>query len=349
MRHWKLPTTTLILVLSVFVTHAKWQSDFSSGAIKTDYGFLLVWNAPNNYYTIEIKGNNVRQISSQRVQFNVDGMFLQILNAPVKDFLEDAVRQKVDDRGILEAHRDWEMKFMETEYKEKLKVESSWQKLSNGKEALAWQFDVPASARSNVTKQVSLTLVKGNHVLMLGGITTATIEERATRKLLLDTAESLKVSSEPIDLRKQQDLIRKQSASVTTQDKSKEKTSTLRGTVYRTDKAHPVANAVIVLLDEKRSGTDNSVETRTDAQGNFSFAQVVEGSYTVSIRTWYEKREDAPCQLLLARTKDKDSTLMVAKDKDKFVEQVFIKGFSIKAGKEIGKDFDITCKSLSGG
>ena len=134
--------------------------------------------------------------------------------------------------------------------------------------------------------------------------------------------------------------------------RSKEKTAVLKGTVYRGDKNHPVANALILLLDEKKSDKgDNSVEARTDAQGNFVFERVVEGKYLVSIRTWHDTQEAVPCQLLLAKTKDKNSSLVVMKDTDKgkFVEQIFIKGFSVKANKENVKDFDIACKSMFGG
>lgn len=37
------------------------------------------------------------------------------------------------------------------------------------------------------------------------------------------------------------------------------------------------------------------------------------------------------------------------KDQDQFVEQIFIKDFTIKGGKENVKDFDIACKSMFGG
>ena len=135
------------------------------------------------------------------------------------------------------------------------------------------------------------------------------------------------------------------------ENKAKDKTAVLKGRVYREDKDHPVAGALIVLLDEKKSGgKDNSVEAKTDAQGNFVFEKVAEGKYTVSIRTWYNSQEDVPCQLLMAKTKDKDSSVVVLKDKDnyRFVEQIFIKGFSIKAGKEVIRDFDIACKGMFG-
>jgi len=209
MEYRKLISTSLIVFLAFTIIHAEQQEDYSSGAIKTKYGYLLVWNAPNNHYMMEIKGKNVRQVSTARVQFSVDGMFLQILTAPIKNFIEDSTRQKLDDRAVLESHRDWEVKFMEGDYKEKLKVESLWQKLSNGKDTLAWGIQVPESARSNVKKQLSLTLVKGDYVLMLGGVVTDTIEENTSRQLLLNTIETLKVSDKPIDLRKLQESIRK--------------------------------------------------------------------------------------------------------------------------------------------
>jgi predicted phage tail protein len=128
------------------------------------------------------------------------------------------------------------------------------------------------------------------------------------------------------------------------------KTTSLNGKVFLSATKQPVANATIILLDEKKSDKrDNSVETQTDAEGNYSFTQVAAGTYTVSIRAWYPTQEAAPCQLLMAKTAEKNSTMMVARDKNEFVQQLFIKGFSIKAGKEMTKDFDFTCKSMFGG
>jgi hypothetical protein len=39
----------------------------------------------------------------------------------------------------------------------------------------------------------------------------------------------------------------------------------------------------------------------------------------------------------------------VLRDKGQFVEQIFIKDFAVKSGKENLKDFDIACKSIFGG
>lgn len=186
------------------------QEDYRSGAIKSAGGYVLVWNQPNNYYVLEIKGKDVRQTSTDRKLFSVDGMFLQIVDAPIDNILPAANRQKLDDKAILEAHRDWEAKFLESEYKAQLKIESSWQKLSNGKDALLWQASVPETANTNVRKQVYLTVVQGNYVLMLGGVVTDSIAEGATQQLLLNTIKTLKTSDKPTDLQKVREAVRKE-------------------------------------------------------------------------------------------------------------------------------------------
>lgn len=128
------------------------------------------------------------------------------------------------------------------------------------------------------------------------------------------------------------------------------KTSTFKGKIFLGDREHPVANAEIMLMDEKKSDKqNNTVETKTDAEGNFAFESVTEGKYTISIRSLYNTQEDAPCQFLVAKTKDKESSVIVMKDKDKFVQQIFIKSFAVKGDKEIVRDFDIVCQSMFGG
>ena len=88
------------------------------------------------------------------------------------------------------------------------------------------------------------------------------------------------------------------------------KTTSLKGRVFRSDTKEPIPNALIVLLDEKRSDKqDNSVQATTDDRGDYSIPKVAAGKYTVSIRAWYKTQEEAPCQLLMAKTADKDSTV----------------------------------------
>ncbi len=202
--------TLLFICLPIFCVNAFAQEkeDFRSGAVKMGCGYLLVWNAPGNYYTLKIDGSDVRQTSTQQIQFSVDGVFLQVVTPTIKSFLKD--REKLDPKAILAAHRDWEAEFLEGEYKEKLKIESFPQKLANGEEALLWQFDLPKSAGGKVKKQTYLTLVKGDNIFMLGSIVTDKISERSSHRLLLLTALGLKASDKPTDLGKIQALLKDQ-------------------------------------------------------------------------------------------------------------------------------------------
>jgi hypothetical protein len=60
-----------------------------------------------------------------------------------------------------------------------------------------------------VKKQVYLSVVQGDYVLMLGGAVTDTYGERVTQLLLLNTMQTLRTSNKPTDLQKVRDAIRK--------------------------------------------------------------------------------------------------------------------------------------------
>ena len=209
MNYKKIAAIAFLILCTASLSRAQ-KEDYGRGIIKTEYGFLHVWNEePDNYYTLEIRGKDIRQKSTEQIMLNVDGKSLQILTVPINKFLGDTKNIKLNERAILTAHQDWEFKYLEETYKEKLTKQSSWQKREGGGEALSWDIVVPASAKSNVTKQVFLTAVKGNYVMMLGGVVTSEIEESAARKLLTDTLATLKASDKPIDLNKLSEAIKK--------------------------------------------------------------------------------------------------------------------------------------------
>ncbi|HMJ08138.1 MAG TPA: carboxypeptidase-like regulatory domain-containing protein [Pyrinomonadaceae bacterium] len=142
-----------------------------------------------------------------------------------------------------------------------------------------------------------------------------------------------------------------QFAVVNAQDKSKEKVASFKGKLFRSDTNKPIANARVILLDDQKSDKqNNSQETQSNAEGTFSFEHVTAGKYTVSIRVSYDNEEDIPCRLLLGKLKgEKDSQLLVISDGGKKIYQVFIKGFSVKAKKNITKEYDLVCVSAFGG
>lgn len=125
------------------------------------------------------------------------------------------------------------------------------------------------------------------------------------------------------------------------------KVSTLKGVVYRGERSRPVANAQILMLTfQGRDQLEEKYDTKTDATGAYRLEGLPGGKYRITIRVLYDTREQVPCKLSAAKTSDKNSVVAVLEEEGKFVEQVFIDGFSIKAGKELEKDFDLQCQPM---
>ncbi|HEV7798764.1 MAG TPA: hypothetical protein VGO73_11440 [Pyrinomonadaceae bacterium] len=182
-------------------------------AIKTDEGILFVWNVRGLYFTLLIKGKEIKPVNDpEHIFFMVDGKALQIQLAPIKDFAPDAKEKKLDDTSILAAHRDWESKFIEELLHSKLKVQTFNTKLSNGGNASMWQFDMPEAMNTEAKKQLYLTVVSKDYVLLLNSEATATISDTELRKFLLDTIATLKTYPTPIDVKALSDSIRKGTA-----------------------------------------------------------------------------------------------------------------------------------------
>jgi hypothetical protein len=207
MRHIKIISLTLLILLSASNLFA--QNEEQGGILKTDNGILIVWNEPNNNYTIEFKGSDIQPVPDQRLLFMVDGKFLQMKTVAKKDFLKKAQLKDLDDKAILTAHRDWEVKYLSGVFKETLKIDSSWQKLSNGMDALWWNFEMPPKEKGQAKKQVYLIVSKGDHILLLNSAVTDKIDEKTAQEFLLATMATLKINKKPLSLKKAQEQILK--------------------------------------------------------------------------------------------------------------------------------------------
>ena len=192
------------------VTEATSQTEDGWAAITTVEGVLFVWNLHGLYFTLAIKGKEVKPLNDpDHIFFNVDGRILQIQLASIKDFAPDAKQKKLDDRSILAAHRNWESNYIEGLLKSKLTVQTFNAKLSNGSAALMWQYDMPKVMNAEAKKQLYVTAVKNDYVLMLNSEATAAIPDADGRKFLMDTIATFKPSPTPIDVKQLSESIRR--------------------------------------------------------------------------------------------------------------------------------------------
>jgi len=203
----------IILIPACFLFFASTilaQEREKSGMIKTTKGILVVWNEPDNYYTIEIKGKQITP-AEQPLLFQVDGLFFQIQTAEKKAFLQGNVDKKLDDKTILATHRDWEGDYLSGVLKKKLQIDSEWLKLADGTDALGWSYDMPRKMvpdGQSAKKQFYLAVVKRNHVLLLNSALTGDDNDKTIRQLLLDTINTLRSTDKPLPLQKAAEMIR---------------------------------------------------------------------------------------------------------------------------------------------
>jgi len=120
--------------------------------------------------------------------------------------------------------------------------------------------------------------------------------------------------------------------------------SNLKGRVFRSDSGESIANSYVIL--ESESDQEKKFDTRTDEAGNYIFGHIPPGSYTVSIYTWFGKRDEVPCQNPLKQmTADGGEVAVEWQWKShSFMEIVKLKGVSIESDQEYVKDFDVVGK-----
>jgi hypothetical protein len=178
--------------------------------IKTNDGVLFVWNVDDLHFSLAIKGKDIKpQGDADHIFFAVDGRVLQIQAAAIRQFAPDAKEKKLDERAILAAHRDWESKFIEELLHSKLRVQTFNVKLSNGNAGSLWQFDMPEGMNADTQKQLYLTVVQRDFVVLLNSEVSATNSEDEGRKFLLETMATLKSSPNPIDVKQLSESISK--------------------------------------------------------------------------------------------------------------------------------------------
>ena len=199
MNRFKLHSIVLFVgLLLAFVCPGVAQDENVRGAVKTSDGLLIVWNQPDNNFSIRAKGVRLERVPNQNMAFLFDDKFLQVVAALKADFLtNDQKTQSLDEVAVLNTHRDWESKFLSEKLGKKLDVQSEQIKLSDGKSALIWSF-VPPHDAGSVKKQFFLTVVHREAVVFLNGAATATASEQTVRRFLLETIGTLRSSNKPL-------------------------------------------------------------------------------------------------------------------------------------------------------
>jgi len=184
------------------------QVERTAAAIRTPAGAILVWNQADNYFTLDISGKDVLpNNSTDDVVFKVDGLLLQIQAAAFSEIFKESSAKGKTAEAILLAHKDWEAEYAAGVFGKKLHVQMSPLKLKNGNDALLWSYDMPADVKADAKKQVFLTTIHNEFVVVLNSAVTDMTKEEEIKQLLTKTLETMKVSPKPFDVEKLRDAV----------------------------------------------------------------------------------------------------------------------------------------------
>ncbi len=208
MKFLKYPAAVLLALLVAAGVRPN-QQERTVAAIRTPAGAIVVWNQTDNYFTLEINGKDVLPNNSTNdVMFKVDGLFLQVQAAAFSEIFNESDAKGKTAESILLAHRDWESKYAEGIFSTKLRVQSAPVKLKNGNDALLWSYDMPAGVKADARKQMFLTTIHNDFVVILNSAVTDTTKEEEIKQLLTKTIETMKVSQTPFDVEKLRESVK---------------------------------------------------------------------------------------------------------------------------------------------
>jgi hypothetical protein len=121
--------------------------------------------------------------------------------------------------------------------------------------------------------------------------------------------------------------------------------TSIKGRVFRSDIKQPIPDADVVLLDdEKLNRSEKNMETKTDANGEYTLQGVKPGKYGIVVSVSYKDEKDLPCGKEVDRFINNGVGVTSWRDKELFLQHATTPAFSVSAGRALIKNFDFSCK-----
>ncbi|MEJ5286567.1 MAG: hypothetical protein CH6_1993 [Candidatus Kapaibacterium sp.] len=143
---------SLVFVFLIFCGFA--SNDDGLNVIKSDKGFIFVFNDSLESFLLEFRGKKFVDIEPEELIFSIDGQVIQFTIVPVKEFYVPNL-----EKDTLQQHFEFEVDYISKSFNSQLdKVEPKKFKTRLGRKAYYWELErkVPPSDTSNetVTKQI---------------------------------------------------------------------------------------------------------------------------------------------------------------------------------------------------
>jgi hypothetical protein len=187
----------LLMLLSFTTLKAQIPDDFDRYLMKTEKGFILIYNGKSQSITVNISSNDIDPMEESDV-INIDKDPIQFNFIPNRMFsATDATtsRQKAE----LLAYSEYELKYLREEVKFKISnVHKEWVVINN-KLFLLWYFNMPPDNKS-VLQQVYLSTLCFAHAFNINSPITPGQKLPEKIQKLTAFAKTLKMNNFKIDL-----------------------------------------------------------------------------------------------------------------------------------------------------
>ena len=180
--------------------------DYRSGGIRSQKGFVQVFNEMTSYFKVSVEGAEVKTINTGNIGFIVDGKILQMMTIPVSNFRRGNMPLSTEDM-LLAQMRDEMNNVRETLDKQAAYELFPENQMLNaeGREALHWYFKAPIKSGDEtkartVLEEHYLSTVCGNYILVLNSVVTNSDRREDIIQLLKNTAQTIQIEKKHIDL-----------------------------------------------------------------------------------------------------------------------------------------------------
>lgn len=179
--------------------------NYRNGNIKTNDGYLQVFNEAESFFTVPVTGDKVKAPESQDIiTYVVDGMLLQVFNLPISQLeLADA---EIDEQAILTANKVHESANISSADPEfQYNFQSEWLDRPDGKKMLHWYFKAPSSLQKEqkqrtVQEEHYISILCNKQVLTLYSAITNSDDPEKVLSMMKRVAEDVKIYKDRIDI-----------------------------------------------------------------------------------------------------------------------------------------------------
>lgn len=182
-------------------------SQFASaqGLIGTPTSLILVYNYPETYFYMEIKGSDKRTTEKPNV-FIIDNRLIQVMSVKYDKFLSG--KQKTSSIEIIREYINWELKYMEENLSLKVNNNLEFLKTAKGRDIAFWSYDMPAVGQETKTDATTTPTQKQLFVITrikdyVVGINVPIFESdqyETTRNYLIANIDNIVESKKEIDM-----------------------------------------------------------------------------------------------------------------------------------------------------